>query len=126
MTRRTNNLREIVLDGLLTGEALNAPAFSKRHGLVCESVARALRDLGSYLEKKPGKNGAVSYRAVDMESLQRIRNEKRIGTNQYSNPGIASTVSFRELLDAWGVRKVDLDLPRTTHIMHDEPEAAQV
>ena len=126
MTRRTVNLREIVLDGLLTGEVLNAPAFSKRHGLVCESVSRALRDLSRYVEKMPGKKGSVSYRAIDMASLQRIRNEKRIGTNQYSNLVPVSTMSFDELLEAWGVRKVDLDLPRTTHIMHDEPEAAQV
>ncbi|MFC4518577.1 hypothetical protein [Cupriavidus pinatubonensis] len=125
---RTINLRNIVIDALLTGGDLCASTFAKERGLVAESVSRALRDLGRYLEKvkEPGKAGRIYYRAVDIASLRRIRSEKRIGTNQYSNPVAVSTMRFSELLDAWGIQLVDLDLPRTTHTMHDEPEAAQV
>lgn len=126
---RTINLRNIVLDALLTGEELCAGTFAKANGLVAESVNRVLRDLGKHLEKRPapkepGKR-RVYYRARNMVALQRIRNEKKLGTNQYSNGAVAAAaLSFDELLAVWGISLKHLDVPSTTHIMHDEPEAA--
>lgn len=67
----------------------------------------------------PG-NHRVVYTANNVDALR-----DKVDDEVYTRLGITKPrVSFDELLEAWGVRPVDLDLPRTTHIMHDEPEAA--
>lgn len=122
---RVVNLRAIVIDALLTGEEMCASTFAKSKGFKQESVSRVLRDLEKHLEKRPAPNEPgkrrVYFRAVNTDALRRIRNERQIGTNQYSNGApMASLLSFESLLNAWGIAVKHLDVPARVHCMMPE------
>lgn len=127
---RVVNLRAIVIDALLTGEEMCASTFAKSKGFKQESVSRVLRDVAHCLAKRPapkepGKR-RVYFRAVDTDALQRIRNEKVLGTNQYSNgaQAAAARMSFDDLLNVWGIAVKHLDVPAHVHCML--PEEAEI
>lgn len=117
-------VREQILTALIAGEAICASDFARRIKSNPTRVTSYLRGLSYLLKREDLSNGPgnrrVTYVANDIGALQ-----ERLEENVFSRLGITrQRVKFDDLLSAWGMtlKPVMLDLPKTVHVLMDEPE----
>ena len=123
--KREVTIRDQILLALIAGEEISAGAFAKRINAPPTTVTNKLRGFGELLHRRTVSGGqgnhSVIYTAADIEALR-----DKLDDDVYAREGVTRPrMRFDDLLAVWGMRALDLPLPSHTHIMYDEPEAAE-
>ena len=123
--KREVTIRDQLLIALLAGEEISAGAFAKRINAPATTVTNKLRGLREWLHRRTVSGGqgnhSVIYTAADLDALR-----NKLDDDVYARAGVTRPrMRFDDLLAVWGIQPVDLQLPSHTHIMYDEPEAAE-
>lgn len=123
--KREVTIRDQLLIALIAGEEISASAFAKRIDAPATTVTNKLRGFGDMLKRRTVSGGqgnhSVVYTAADIEALR-----DKLDDDVYARAGVTRPrMRFDDLLAAWGIHPVDLQLPSHPHIMYDEPEAAE-
>lgn len=115
--------REALLQALIDGEGVVAAKFAPTVGVSPNSIGRWLRDLGDLVLREdksagPGKH-IVVYSAANEHALREELESgraKRLG---------GKPTDFAGLMDAWGIRLADIELPALRHRLSSQ-EGAEI
>ena len=107
-----STIGERLQKALLAGEAINVPAYAKANHMTVEGVRHAIRQFGDKVKSSGvrGKNGQTTKVWVVAK-----REELAAWRSGSGNNGARHSLDFTGLMQAFGMRPVDIYLPTFRH-----------
>lgn len=114
-----------VQEAFLSGEPVIATELAQQLETTPQTINTFIRQMAHLLKKigKVGRNGGnAQWLCIDSDGMRHWKPKAGVKAERKRREAIAKDEKLA-LLDVWGIRHADIDLPTFRHVQEDEVEA---